>query len=223
MTSCRGCVALNRMLTKERMEHQAEIKKFSCYIEAVLKRNAELERAVGDPMEAEGDQWMESQKGADEGVVAAPELSPPAYKLPLVPSEKVGAHVVLCPPVVGIPAVDRLPHKLAVGVLKKYEKVFIEAADRYEKWARSNVPPEAKRFDNGTEWIFLHLSLFKAANPIPSSNLATIYSPSAVLRWHNAYQRFIPEDDRFLTELKKRNIKPITKIEDLKKFIKNNT
>ncbi len=225
MDSCKGCIALHRLLLKEREEYKMGIQKFSDYIEALLKRNAELERQQGDPPEAGGGNWTERELEDDIGgeKTAPPEDVSPSYKLPLVPAEKEGAHVILCPPIIAFPAVDLLSHKLAVGVIKKYEKLFIDAADRYERWARNNIPLEVKSFDGGAEWIFIHLALFKAANPIPKANFATIYSPSAVLRWHNAYNKFKLDDDRFLVELQKKKIKPITSNEDLKKFIKKNT
>ncbi len=177
------------------------------YTNSVVRRNEFLEKKVKvlEGPEIDGSQTTSL-------LYALPFVLPPAAY-----GRKVNK--ILQPPVVMVPNLERVRRDLAPSVVKKYETVFIYAAKKYYKWAVTHLPEEAKKFDDGAEWYYHHLAVFKAANGIPPSSFNSFYVPEEIYRWHRVHKRFVA-DQTFVGELAKTAPPELNSIEGVKEHFK---
>ncbi len=243
---CRGCSHLQKLihlrdekyeslLASKKMEDEQKQKYMEeCfeYNGAVTKRNEFLEkemkeklcvmcnRKVHDEEEGEDDDDDdENPLSSQRPLYAIPWMTPPQGTY----DKRV--YKILTPPVVRIPelADKNLKLELSVSIIKKYEKVLVYAANRYEKWAKTQVPPQAKEYDDGSEWFHLHMGAFKAANPLPPSSFLKIYTPVDVYRWHNIHARCKPNKEFLAALQRKSDVLQITSMEEVKEHFKKHT
>ncbi len=205
---------------------EKELEAGDAYNTSVSKRNRELEKRLkaacvvqiikGD--DDDDDDEEEEEEGGGEKFR-------PMYQIPFMPfggsSYTSCLFKVLTPPLIKNVVLKKgMMAVFAIEVIKKYERVFMEAARRYEKFARNNVPAEAREFDGGEEWTYLHLSTFKSANPPPGPAVLKVYKPEEVLFWHRKHFRHRIDNDLFLAGAAKHN--RVTTIQEVKDHFKRN-